>query len=127
MLAEGLVLLARTAPGQGVGGGIEGRVDRGEGGVEVALDVAEAADIIMVKPAGTSLDIISDVAASVDLPVAAYQVSGEYAMLKAATLNGWLDEEAVVLEAMSCMKRAGADGILTYYAVQVAEWLKART
>jgi porphobilinogen synthase len=60
------------------------------------------------------------------VPTFAYHVSGEYAMLKAAGLNGWLDEEAVVLEAMSCIKRAGADGILTYYAVQVAEWLKER-
>ena len=58
------------------------------------------------------------------LPIAAYQVSGEYAMLKAASLNGWLDERSVVLETMNCLKRAGSDGVLTYYAIQVAEWLK---
>jgi porphobilinogen synthase len=94
---------------------------------EVELDLEEGADMVMVKPGMPYLDIIRRVKETFEVPTFAYHVSGEYAMLKAATLNGWLDEEAVVLEAMSCMKRAGADGILTYYAVQVAEWLKART
>jgi porphobilinogen synthase len=93
---------------------------------EVELDLEEGADMVMVKPGMPYLDIIRRVKETFEVPTFAYHVSGEYAMLKAATLNGWLDEEAVVLEAMSCMKRAGADGILTYYAVQVAEWLKAR-
>jgi porphobilinogen synthase len=93
---------------------------------EVELDLEEGADMVMVKPGMPYLDIIRRVKETFEVPTFAYHVSGEYAMLKAAGLNGWLDEEAVVLEAMSCIKRAGADGILTYYAVQVAEWLKER-
>jgi porphobilinogen synthase len=90
---------------------------------EVALDVAEAADIVMVKPAGTSLDVIADVAAAVDVPVAAYQVSGEYAMLEAAAANGWIDRERAILETLTVIRRAGADLVLTYWAAEVAGWL----
>jgi porphobilinogen synthase len=90
---------------------------------EVALDLAEAADIVMVKPAGTSLDVIADVAASVDVPVAAYQVSGEYAMLEAAAAQGWIDRERAILETITVIRRAGADLVLTYWATEVAGWL----
>ena len=88
---------------------------------EVRLDVAEGADIVMVKPAMPYLDVIRSVREVVDIPVAAYQVSGEYAMIKAASANGWLDEEAVMLESLTAIKRAGADMILTYFALDVAE------
>ena len=91
---------------------------------EVALDEAEGADMVMVKPAGPFLDIIRLVRQATALPVAAYQVSGEYAMLKAASQNGWLDERKVVLEALTGIRRAGADVILTYYARQAARWLR---
>ncbi|MHC4450140.1 MAG: porphobilinogen synthase [Planctomycetota bacterium] len=90
---------------------------------EVALDVDEGADMVMVKPAMPYLDVISDVAAAVDVPVAAYQVSGEYAMLRAAGKHGWLDYDAVMLEALLCIRRAGADMILTYAASDVASKL----
>jgi porphobilinogen synthase len=90
---------------------------------EVRLDEAEGADMIMVKPAGPYLDIIQRVRQATHLPVAAYQVSGEYAALKAASLNGWLDERQVVLESLTSIRRAGADVILTYYARQAARWL----
>jgi len=90
---------------------------------EVALDEAEGADMIMVKPAGPYLDVIAQVRAQTALPVAAYQVSGEYAMLKAAAQNGWLDEKKAVLESLLAIRRAGADVILTYYARQAARWL----
>ena len=90
---------------------------------EVALDVAEAADIVMVKPAGTSLDVIADVAAAVDIPVAAYQVSGEYAMLEAAAAQGWIDRDRAILETLTTIRRAGADIVLTYWAAEVAGWL----
>jgi len=93
---------------------------------EVELDLEEGADMVMVKPGMPYLDIIRRVKETFEVPTFAYQVSGEYAMLKAASLNGWLDEEAVVLEALSCFKRAGADGVLTYYAIQAAEWLQDR-
>jgi porphobilinogen synthase len=91
---------------------------------EVQLDLEEGADMVMVKPGMPYLDIIRRVKETFEVPTFAYHVSGEYAMLKAASLNGWLDERAVVLEAMNCLKRAGSDGVLTYYAIQVAEWLK---
>jgi porphobilinogen synthase len=91
---------------------------------EIELDLEEGADMVMVKPGMPYLDIIRRVKENFEVPTFAYQVSGEYAMLKAASLNGWLDEEAVVLEALTCFRRAGADGILTYYAVQAAEWLQ---
>ncbi|MFT7625737.1 MAG: porphobilinogen synthase, partial [Myxococcota bacterium] len=91
---------------------------------EVALDESEGADMVMVKPAGPYLDIIRLVREATNLPVAAYQVSGEYAMLKAASQNGWLDEKKVALEALTAIRRAGADCILTYYARQASRWLK---
>jgi porphobilinogen synthase len=87
---------------------------------EVALDIAEGADIVMVKPALAYLDIICQVKAFTNLPVAAYNVSGEYAMIKAAAQNGWIDEKKVILETLLSMKRAGADLILTYFAKEVA-------
>ncbi|GMR21158.1 MAG: porphobilinogen synthase [Gammaproteobacteria bacterium] len=91
---------------------------------EVALDIAEGADMVMVKPGMPYLDIICRIKQEFGVPTFAYHVSGEYAMLKAVSQNGWLDERAVVLEALLSFKRAGADGILTYYAHQVAEWLQ---
>jgi porphobilinogen synthase len=90
---------------------------------EVALDVEEGADIVMVKPALPYLDVIRRVREATDLPVAAYNVSGEYSMLKAAALNGWLDEERAVLEALTGIKRAGAEIIISYHAPDVARWL----
>ncbi|MBT8046898.1 MAG: porphobilinogen synthase [Xanthomonadales bacterium] len=94
---------------------------------EIELDLKEGADMVMIKPGLPYLDIIRRVKEAFEVPTFAYQVSGEYAMLKAAAQNGWLDEEAVVLEALTCFKRAGADGILTYYAVQAAEWLQNKS
>jgi porphobilinogen synthase len=91
---------------------------------EVALDQAEGADMLMVKPAGPYLDIIARVRAATALPVAAYQVSGEYLMIKSACAGGWLDEEKLVLESLTGIKRAGADMILTYFAKQAARSLK---
>lgn len=90
---------------------------------EVGLDIAEGADIVMVKPAMPYLDIVRRVAATCNVPTFAYQVSGEYAMLKAAAANGWLDERSTVLESLLCIKRAGALAILTYFAVDAARWL----
>lgn len=89
---------------------------------EVSLDLAEGADMVMVKPGMPYLDIVRRVKESFKAPTFVYQVSGEYAMHKAAAMNGWLDDEAVMLESLTCIKRAGADGILTYYAKQFAEW-----
>jgi len=97
--------------------------NRREALAEVTLDVAEGADMVMVKPALTSLDIIADVRATFDLPVAAYQVSGEYAMVMAAAERGWIDGPAVALEQLTAVKRAGADFILTYFAGSMAEAL----
>jgi len=90
---------------------------------EVALDLEEGADMVMVKPGMPYLDIVRRVKDQFGAPTFVYQVSGEYAMLKAASMNGWLDEKAVVLEAMVSMKRAGADGILTYFSKDIARWL----
>ena len=90
---------------------------------EVALDLSEGADMVMIKPGLPYLDIVRRVKEEFQAPTYVYQVSGEYAMLKAAAQNGWLDEKACVLEALLSMKRAGADGILTYYAKDVAQWL----
>ncbi len=90
---------------------------------EVGLDLAEGADFVMVKPALPYLDVVRRVAETFGVPTFAYQVSGEYAMLKAAAGNGWLDEQKAVLEALTCIKRAGAAGILTYYALAAARWL----
>jgi porphobilinogen synthase len=90
---------------------------------EVELDVAEGADIVMVKPALPYLDVIAAVRERVDIPVAAYQVSGEYAMVEAAAANGWLDRERVMLETLTSIKRAGAQLTLTYWAVEAAQLL----
>ena len=91
---------------------------------EVSLDEQEGADMVMVKPAGAYLDIISQVSESTTLPVAAYQVSGEYLMIQSASAAGWLDRKAVVLESLIAIKRAGAQVILSYFAKEVAQWLK---
>lgn len=93
---------------------------------EVALDVAEGADIVLVKPALPYLDVLAAIAASVDVPVAAYQVSGEYAMVEAAAANGWLDRERVMLETITSIRRAGASIILTYWAEEAARLLRDR-
>ena len=90
---------------------------------EIEADEDEGADILMVKPAGPYLDVIAGLRAATDLPLAAYQVSGEYLMFKAAAQSGWLDERAAVLESLTGIRRAGADMILTYFAAQAAEWL----
>jgi porphobilinogen synthase len=90
---------------------------------EVALDLDEGADMVMVKPALAYLDVISEVRAAFDVPVAAYHVSGEYAMVKAAAQLGWIDGQAVAFEHLLAIKRAGADAVLTYFARDVAEWL----
>ena len=91
---------------------------------EVELDLAEGADIIMVKPALAYLDVVRQVRDSINRPVAVYNVSGEYAMVKAAAANGWIDEKRIVLETLTSMKRAGADIIITYHAMDAAKWLK---
>ena len=93
---------------------------------EVALDLEEGADMVMVKPGLPYLDIVRRVKETFGVPTYVYQVSGEYAMLKAASINGWLDEKAVVMEALTSIKRAGADGILTYFALQAAAWLREK-
>jgi len=93
---------------------------------EVELDLDEGADMVMVKPGMPYLDIVRRVKDTFEAPTFVYQVSGEYAMLKAASINGWLDEKAVVLEALTGIKRAGADGILTYFALQAAAWLRGQ-
>ena len=90
---------------------------------EVALDLAEGADMVMVKPGMPYLDVVRRVKDEFKVPTFAYQVSGEYAMLKAAGLNGWLDEEAVVMDSLLAFKRAGADGVLTYFAIDAARKL----
>ena len=91
---------------------------------EVSLDIAEGADIIMVKPALAYLDVVRLVRDNIVQPVAVYNVSGEYAMVKAAAQNGWIDEKRIVLETLTSMKRAGADIIITYHAIDAAKWLK---
>ncbi|WBB66266.1 porphobilinogen synthase [Micromonospora sp. WMMD812] len=91
---------------------------------EVALDVAEGADMVMVKPALPYLDVVAAVRAAVDVPVAAYQVSGEYAMVEAAAANGWIDRERVMMETLTSIRRAGAQIILTYWAVEAARLLR---
>ena len=93
---------------------------------EVALDISEGADMVMVKPGMPYLDVVYRIKSSFGMPTFAYQVSGEYAMLKAAAANGWLNEEATVMEALMCFKRAGADGVLTYSALDAAQWLAGR-
>lgn len=91
---------------------------------EVRLDIEEGADVVMVKPAGPYLDVICRVRQAVDTPVAAYQVSGEYSLIKAAAANGWVDEQRVALESLVGIRRAGADVILTYFAKDAARWLR---
>ncbi len=91
---------------------------------EVALDLQEGADMVMVKPGMPYLDVVRRVKDEFGVPTYAYQVSGEYAMLRAAIQNGWLAEKAAIMESLLCFKRAGADGILTYFALDAAEWLK---
>ncbi|MFE7228945.1 porphobilinogen synthase [Nocardioides sp. NPDC057577] len=95
-----------------------------EGVREALLDVAEGADIVMVKPGLPYLDVLQRVRESVDVPVAAYNISGEYAMLEAAAANGWIDREPAILETLTAFKRAGADVILTYWATEAAGWLR---
>jgi porphobilinogen synthase len=90
---------------------------------EITLDIAEGADMLMVKPALAYMDIIWRVKEATNLPVAAYNVSGEYSMIKAAALNDWIDEQRVVMETLTGFKRAGADLILTYHAKDAARWL----
>jgi porphobilinogen synthase len=96
----------------------------GEALREVALDVAEGADAVMVKPALAYLDVVAAVRAATDLPLAAYQVSGEYAMVEAAAANGWIDRDRIITETLTAAKRAGADQILTYWATEVAQKLR---
>jgi porphobilinogen synthase len=91
---------------------------------EVELDIAEGADVVMVKPAGAYLDVLADVAAMSTVPVAAYQVSGEYAMVEAAAAQGWLDRRRAITESVLGIRRAGADQVLTYWAVELACWLR---
>jgi porphobilinogen synthase len=91
---------------------------------EVQLDLEEGADMVMIKPGMPYLDIVRRVKDRFGVPTYVYQVSGEYAMLMAAAKNGWLDERAVIMESLTCIKRAGADGILTYFARRAAEWLR---
>jgi len=91
---------------------------------EVEMDILEGADIVMIKPGLPYLDIVSNIKQTFGMPTFAYHVSGEYAMLKAAGKNGWIDEKAVTLETLLCFKRAGADAILTYCAKEIAQWLK---
>ncbi len=96
-----------------------------EGVREALLDVDEGADVVMVKPALPYLDVLADVKASVDVPVWAYQVSGEYAMVEAAAAHGWIDRRGAILESLLGIRRAGADAILTYWALEAAHWLRA--
>jgi porphobilinogen synthase len=91
---------------------------------EVRQDLAEGADAVMVKPALPYLDIVARVADAVDVPVSAYQVSGEYAMLEAAARNGWVDRQRAILETLTAIRRAGAGSVLTYWAVEAARWLR---
>jgi porphobilinogen synthase len=92
---------------------------------EVAIDIEEGADVVMVKPAMTYLDVIARVKTRFQQPTAAYWVSGEYAMLKAAAANGWIDEQRAMMESLTAIRRAGADIIITYYAREAARLLRA--
>lgn len=96
-----------------------------EGVREALLDVEEGADVVMVKPALPYLDVLADVKAAVDVPVWAYQVSGEYAMVEAAAAHGWIDRRGAILESLLGIRRAGADAILTYWALEAARWLRS--
>jgi len=97
--------------------------NRREAAREVAIDIAEGADVVMVKPAMSYLDVLADVAAVSTVPVAAYQVSGEYAMIMAAAAHGWIERERAILESVLSIRRAGADHVLTYFATELAGWL----
>lgn len=99
--------------------------NRREGLREAMLDVEESADVVMVKPATYYLDVLSDVAEALPIPVWAYHVSGEYSMIEAAARNGWISREDAALEAITSIRRAGADAVMTYYAVEAARWLRA--
>ncbi|UJP09905.1 porphobilinogen synthase [Microbacterium sp. KUDC0406] len=99
--------------------------NRREGVREAVVDQQEGADIVMVKPAMAFLDVLREVRDTVDIPVWAYQVSGEYAMIEAAAANGWIDRRAAVLESLLSIRRAGADAVLTYWAVEAARWLQS--
>jgi porphobilinogen synthase len=98
--------------------------NRREGALEISLDVEEGADIVMVKPAMSYLDVLADAAASSPVPVWAYQVSGEYSMVEAAAANGWIDRRRTIEETVTSIRRAGADAVLTYWAVELAGWLR---
>ena len=98
--------------------------NRREGMRETTLDMSEGADIVMVKPAGSYLDVLADVAAMSDIPVWAYQVSGEYSMVEAAAANGWIDRRRAIEESVVGIRRAGADAVLTYWATELAGWLR---
>lgn len=98
--------------------------NRREGMRETTLDMSEGADIVMVKPAGSYLDVLADVAAMSDIPVWAYQVSGEYSMIEAAAANGWIDRRRAIEESIVGIRRAGADAVLTYWATELAGWFR---
>lgn len=98
--------------------------NRREGARELDLDIAEGADIVMVKPAMSYLDVLADAAATSPVPVWAYQVSGEYAMIEAAAAHGWIDRRRAVEESVVSIRRAGADAVLTYWALELAEWIR---
>ena len=116
--------IAESAPGKGDRAGYQmAWANRKEAMREIEFDIAEGADMIMVKPAGPYLDIIREAADRYDLPLAAYQVSGEYAMIKAAAANGWIDGDRVMRESLIAMKRAGADMLITYFAEDMARML----
>ena len=100
--------------------------NRREGVREALLDISEGADVVMVKPAGSYLDVLADVADISDIPVWAYQVSGEYAMIEAAAAHGWIDRRRAIEESVLSIRRAGADAVLTYWAVELADWLNER-
>ncbi|RKW71612.1 porphobilinogen synthase [Galactobacter caseinivorans] len=101
--------------------------NRREAVLEVELDLEEGADMVMVKPAMAYMDILADVAAISPVPVAAYQISGEFAMIEAAAANGWIDRKASILESVLGLRRAGADQVLTYWSLEIAQWLKEGT
>jgi len=98
--------------------------NRREGARELDLDIAEGADIVMVKPAMSYLDVLADAAATSPVPVWAYQVSGEYAMIEAAAAHGWIDRRRAIEESVIGIRRAGADAVLTYWALELAEWIR---
>ena len=98
--------------------------NRTEALLEVSLDLEEGADMVMVKPAMSYLDIVRDVAELADVPVSAYQISGEYAMIEAAAANGWIDRRAAIAESVLSIRRAGAGSVLTYYAAELGRWIK---